>query len=174
MSDPSIRIFVSHGDHLDSLNESFRVYHKNIRNVESTVKVLQSVGPWADHFVSELAPVVQNPVFYFLNNVACESLERLNVVTDQLKEEIQVLGSFGSWAEELIDCLQHFRTLIEDRIKVVLRVLGIPVFPQEVLVRDNDFFEYHGCGRPPRTLGRALKAGLSLVTGRMRSSPALA
>jgi hypothetical protein len=172
-----MQIFLSgcDGDHFDSVKETFRLYYSNVRCVESTVKVLQSVGPWADNFVAELAPVVQLPLLYVFNNFdSLVSLESLNVVAEHLEQEIQVLGSFGSWAEELIDCLRRFRTFIEDRIKVVLRVLGIPVFPQEILVKETRFFEYHGCGRPPRTLGRALKAGLSQVTGRMRSSPALA
>ena len=157
----------------ENLLKAIQEYYANLWNIQSTLKVLQTVGPWADYFVSELAPVVQGPLVYFSTNWDV-SLESLNVVAEHVEEKIQVLGSFGSWAEELIRCLRRIQTFVEDRIKVVLKVLGSPVFPQEILVRETEFFEYHGFGRPPRILGRALKASLSLKTGRMRSSLALA
>ncbi len=159
----------------DGLSKSLRDYYDNVRNINRTLQVLRFNLPWTDHYVSELAPVVQSPsLAYFLNIDALETLDSLNAAVKHLERKVRALWSFGSWAEKLIDCIRYVQSFIEDRIKLVLTALRIPVFAHEVLTRETDFFEYHGCGRPPRILGRALKAGLSQITGRMRSSPAFA
>src|SRR5712692_8061105 len=74
----------------------------------------------------------------------------------------------GRWAARFVESLPTLQTLIERRIQVLLGLL--PLFVQELVLIEANFFEYNGLGRPPRTLSRALIAGLSQVTGRVCSS----
>src|ERR1700733_15177542 len=92
-----------------NLDTAFWDFYSVVKCVKSTIQVLQTCGSWADNFVSELAPVVQGPLLYSLNFDSFLTLESLNVVAEHLEEKIQVLGSFGNWAEKLIGCLQRFQ-----------------------------------------------------------------
>lgn len=76
--------------------------------------------------------------------------------------------------EPLVQFFRRLQTLIGRRIQLLLNLLRLPLFLQKLVLIEIHFFEYHGLGRPPQMVTRAQIAGLSQVTGRVCSSPALA
>ena len=98
---------------------------------------------------------------------------RLRSMKKYVRDTIRwALNMEGRWAARFVEFFRTLQTLIERCIQVLLGLL--PFFMQELVLIEANFFEYNGLGRPPRTLSRALIAGLSQVTGRVCSSPALA
>ena len=56
-------------------------------------------------------------------------------------------------------------------IRLLLRVARIRSASQDRVMIERQFFQCHGLGRPPQSLGRALVTGLSQTIGGMCSSP---
>jgi hypothetical protein len=73
-----------------------------------------------------------------------------------------------------LECQQRKR-LLNWLIRTLLRSLMGRQFASNRVLLERQFFEYHGLGRPPRSLSVALATGLSqAILGRMCSSPVLA
>jgi hypothetical protein len=106
--------------------------------------------------------------------VHIDETEPLSTFERYIERAIWSLRAAGQCIERLVDFFRSLRSLIGRHIQLLLDVLRRHIPLHELVLIEICFFEYHGLGRPPRMLSRALIAGLSRMTGRVCSSPALA
>jgi hypothetical protein len=115
---------------------------------------------------------------YFFSHVSHAEIRRevasLASLNECVQSLIDALGGIGRTVSLWVERLRNFQFCIEHCIQVLLRLLKLPILEHKLVLIEIHFFEYHGLGRPPRLLSRALKAGLSQMTGKACSSPALA
>lgn len=51
-----------------------------------------------------------------------------------------------------LEFLRTLKVLIEKRIRVLLHLLRALLFLSDIVLLEIHFFQYHSCGRPPRSV----------------------
>ena len=106
--------------------------------------------------------------------VKLDAPEELWAIQRDISCKIRKLEAMGQFGCPLLQLFRSLQKLVEGRIQRALSLFRTSRFRQERVLIERNFFECNGLGRPPCMPSRALKAGLSLMTGRMCSSPAFA
>jgi hypothetical protein len=107
-----------------------------------------------------------------------ESQREITVVVPNLNRASDLIRyvriNLEQFKNALISLLRRHLRRLNELAAVFLRVCELWPPQDDVAIVERKWFLYHGVGRPPRALSRALATGSSLFTGRMLSGPALA